>query len=428
MTVTFRPKLVHQAAISVHQDRRVKSYRMPPLNPDILEWARRTAGLSLDEAAHAIQLKEAYGVSGADRLAALEAGKGEPSRPLLVKMARAYRRSLLIFYLDKPPRTGDRGKDFRTIPGSEPPLFNPFLDALIRDVRGRQSMIRSLLEDSDAEKLPFIGSATTDTPVPELAERIVEKIRFNLNEFRQQNTVEDAFAYLRSKVEDSGIFVLLLGNLGSHHSNISVDIFRGYALADEIAPLAVINDNDAPSARSFTAFHEVAHLWLGDTGVSGWTTDVAIEQYCSDVAAQILLPPNELQEFARLATGAPFDLIVEQVTGFAGPRKISRAMVAYRLFRGGSIAKRTWNELIQRFREEWLARKEREAAKRTNVEGGPSYYVVRRHRIGKALLGLVERSLSEGLLSYTRAGRLLGVKPGNVEPLLSSGLQTRGGE
>ena len=67
---------------------------MPALNPEIFEWARKTAGLSLDEAAHAIELKEAHGVSGAQRLAALEAGKEEPSRPLLLRMAKVYRRFL----------------------------------------------------------------------------------------------------------------------------------------------------------------------------------------------------------------------------------------------------------------------------------------------------------------------------------------------
>ena len=62
-------------------------------------------------------------------------------------------------------------------------------------------MMRSLLEDSEAERLPFIGSATIDTPVPELAHRIARQINFDLNKFRQQNTVEDAFSYLRSQIE-----------------------------------------------------------------------------------------------------------------------------------------------------------------------------------------------------------------------------------
>jgi Zn-dependent peptidase ImmA (M78 family)/transcriptional regulator with XRE-family HTH domain len=400
---------------------------MPKINHEILQWARTTAGLSLEEAAHAIDLNDAHGVAGAERLAALEAGKTEPSRPLLLRMAKAYRRSLVIFYLERPPKAGDRGRDFRTLPGGKPPLFNPILDTLIRDIRGRQSVIRSLLEDSEAEKLPFIGSATMEIPVPVLAERVIRRIGFDLNQFRRQSSVEEAFAYLRSKAEDCGIFVLLLGNLGSFHTNIPVDTFRGFALADEIAPLIVINDNDAVSAWSFTALHETTHLWLGATGVSGWTSELAIEQYCSDVAAEILLPPKELEEFSRVGPVA-FDQVLDRVSRFADKRRISRAMVAYRIFREGFISQKTWSDLKGRFEKDWRAHKEREALKQAGREGGPSYYVLRRHRIGRALLGLVGRSLGEGLLTYTKAGRLLGVRARNVGPLLSGEVSGRGGE
>ena len=163
-------------------------------------------------------------------------------------MAKAYRRSLLVFYLEKEPETGDSGKDFRRLLGGATPQFNPVLHALIRDIKGRHSLIKSLLEDAEAGEVPFIGSAKLETPVPELAERITKQLQFNLNTFREHRTIEEAFAYLRQKVEASRIFVLLLGNLGSHHTNISVEIFRGFALADKIAPLAVISDNDAVSA------------------------------------------------------------------------------------------------------------------------------------------------------------------------------------
>ena len=84
------------------------------------------------------------------------------------------------------------------------------------------------------------------------------------------------------------------------------------------------------------------------------------------------------------------------------------------------------NRLKERFRHEWLASKEREAIKQGKNEGGPSYYVVKRHRVGKALLGLVGRSLGEGVLTYTTAGRLLGVRARNVEPLLSVEVPSRG--
>ena len=410
----------------VHNSLRIETMA-PMLNPDILRWARETAGLSLEEAAHKIEIKEAYGSSGPERLAALEAGKEEPSRPLLLRMAKAYRRSLLVFYLEQRPKTGDRGKDFRTLPGGKEPLYNPVLDALLRDIRGRQGIIKSLLEDSEVEKLPFIGSATVDVPIPMLAARITKQLKFDLDSFRQQAKIEEAFAYLRLRTEASRIFVMLLGNLGSHHTNIPVDTFRGFALADEIAPLVVINDNDAVSAWSFTALHEVAHLWLGATGLSGSVSGLRIEQYCSDVAAEILLPPNELEEFAR-ARMLSSDKLAERVSQFADKRNISRAMVAYRLFRTGAIAEKTWDDLREKFYRDWVAHTEREALKQKGREGGPSYYVIRRHKIGKALLALANRSLGEGLLTYTKAARLLGVKARNVEPLLSSSSPGRGGE
>lgn len=399
----------------------------PTLNPDILQWARETAGLSLDEAAHAIELKEAYGASGPQRLAALEAGEEEPSRPLLLRMAKVYRRSLLVFYLEQRPRAGDRGRDFRTLPGGREPLYNPELDALLRDIRGRQGIIRSLLEDSEAEKLPFIGSATVDVPVSTLAERITKQLKFDLQTFRSQSKIEEAFAYLRLRTEASRIFVMLLGNLGSYHTNIPVDTFRGFALADEIAPLVVVNDNDAVSAWSFTTLHEVAHLWLGATGLSGSVGGLKIEQYCSDVAAEILLPPRDLEEFVR-ARAVSSEQLAERVSQFADKRNISRPMVAYRIFRTGFIAEKTWNALRERFYQDWVAHTERDALKRKVREGGPSYYVIRRHKIGKALLALANRSISDGLLTYTKAARLLGVKARNVEPLLSSGSSSRGGE
>jgi Zn-dependent peptidase ImmA (M78 family) len=399
---------------------------MPTLNHTVLSWARTTAGLTLDDAARAIDLKEAYGKSGADRLAEIEAGQEEPSRSLVLRMAKEYRRSLLVLYMAEPPRTGDRGDDFRTVPGAEPPLYNPLLDALIRDIRGRQNILKSGLEDADTERSTFIGSANINVSVEALAQRIARELDFRLDDFRAQPGIGEAFAYLRFKIESRGIFVLLLGNLGSHHTNISVDTFRGYAIADDIAPLILINDQDARSAWSFTALHEVAHLWLGTSGISGWGDGSQIERYCNDVASEILLPERENRDLARIRASS-LDELIDGVSAYARSHRVSRPMIAYRLYRLGVIDERRWNQLSTRFKQEWLASREREAIERRSREGGPSYYVVKRHRLGDALVNFVTRSVGEGLLSYTKAGQVLGVKARNVNPLLFPAPPKRGG-
>jgi Zn-dependent peptidase ImmA (M78 family) len=386
------------------------------LNPDILTWARSTAGLSVDEAAQILGFKDAQERSAEERLKALEAGKEEPSRSVLLKMAKVYHRSLLVFYLSEPPRAGDRGQDFRRAPGVDAQQYDPTLDALIRDIRGRQSIVKDLLEQNEAHRVDYVGSVTMDVPFKQLANRITESLAFSLADFRRQTTIEAAFTYLREKVEASGTYVLLLGNLGSHHTNIPAKTFRGYAIADPGAPFIVVNDQDAKIAWSFTVFHELTHLWLGATGVSGESTDMQLESYCNNVAGEMLLPESDLNELRALRR-ASLQEAIESIARFASTRNISRAMVAYKLFLTDTISNARWKELDQHYEEERLANQ----ARRENEEkakGGPSYYVVRRHRLGHALLDLVRNSLAEGTITPTRAGQVLGVKPRNVDPLV----------
>jgi Zn-dependent peptidase ImmA (M78 family) len=220
--------------------------------------------------------------------------------------------------------------------------------------------------------------------------------------------------------EREGIYVLLLGDVGSWHSDIGEEVFRGFALTDDIAPIVVINDNDAATARPFTLIHELAHIWIGASGVSGPLRDIPdniIEKFCNDTASEFLLPSEELPDLSSLRN-APFNDVIEAVQGIAGRWNVSELAVAYRMNRNGWISSQMASSLFAMYVERWRTQKQREKAVRQPDEKGPSYYVVRRHRLGAGLLDVVRRALQEEVVSYTRAGQILGVGPASVSPLL----------
>jgi len=263
-----------------------------------------------------------------------------------------------------------------------------------------------------------VASITLDSKVQAVAKDICNALGFDLREFRRGKTVEDAFAYLRGLTEKTGVFVLLIGNLGTHHTAFSTDVFRGFALADKVAPFIVINDQDAKSAWSFTLLHELTHILLGTTGISGSDFSKRIEQFCNDVASEILLPNDELGElngtWQDIAVGARL------IADFASARRISRPLVAYRLFKAGRITIDLWRAYVEEFRKAWEQEKSAKKKAGRNEEGGPNYYVVRRHKVGSALVEIVRRAMAEGFVTPTKAGRVLGVRPNNVEALVGA--------
>lgn len=396
---------------------------MPNVNPNILRWARETAGLSLEDAAAKLNIGETRGVAPEQRLAAYEEGEREPSRPLLVRMAKQYRRPLLTFYLPAPPRLGERGEDYRTLPPEHSRAQDAVLDALIRDVRARQEMVRAALEEEgDAMSLPFVASMSLQDGAEAVLQSIRETLQLDLERYRGKQPRNDGprgFPYLREQVEKAGIYVLLIGNLGSHHTALDVETFRGFALADDVAPFIVINDEDIESAWSFTLLHEVCHVWLGATGISGVNFANRVEQFCNDVAGRFLLPANDLQELRDLQA-SDFNNIVETISEFAGARNVSSSMVAYKLYREGTIDREVWNRLTAFYRAQWFRGRAAQRQRNQEREGGPNYYVVRRHRLGNSMVSLARRMLSENAWSPSKAGKVLGVKPSNVYSLVQS--------
>jgi Zn-dependent peptidase ImmA (M78 family)/transcriptional regulator with XRE-family HTH domain len=384
---------------------------VPQVNPGILVWARESAGLDPDEAARKLGIKEGT-------LRTLESGDAEPSRAQLVKMASCYRRPLVSFYLPAPPPTAPRGEDFRTLSSAssddeERTRQEAVLDTLLRGIIARQNLLRAAIEDEEERgPLPFVGSVTMDAGVAVVVASIQRTLSFTAADYQRAASPSEAFRLLRQAAERAGVFVLLLSDLGSHHTALDLSTFRGFALADPIAPFVIINDQDSRAAWSFTLLHELAHVWLGYTGVSNASLARTVERFCNQVAAEFLVPAGE---FRRLDVGTstePGELAV-RVTEFARARNVSRSMVAVGLYLNGKLSASQLRELTSTFQAEWAAR----PANRTG--SGPDYWVVRRQRLGDALIELTARLMEAGALTTAKAGRVLGVKPFQVQRLTS---------
>ena len=394
---------------------------MPKVNHEILSWARETAGLTPADATGKLGIRDAYGVAAVDRLTDLETGAAEPTRPMLAKMAKQYHRPLLTFYLSAPPAKGDRGADFRIIPAeTDSSAADAIVDVLLREIKARQSMVRAVMEDEEeTEQLHFVGSRTIEDGPSVVLDSLQKLLDFKLDEFRRQRNPGAGFTLIRRAAENAGVFVLLKGDLGSHHTSIEAEVFRGFTISDDIAPLIVINDRDAQSAWSFTLLHEFTHLILGHTGIGGADSEHAVEFFCNDVAGEILLPSHELEGVAIPVADAP-EATVRWISEFAGQRNLSRSMVVYKAWRSGSIERGAYEQLTEQFRQQWIDQRRIRREQARQQEGGPSYYVVRRHRTGNALVELVRRTMTNGTLTTSRAAQILGVKPRQVQALLNA--------
>ncbi len=386
------------------------------VKPEILVWARETAGLEPEDAVKRLGIRDARGTAALDRLTALETGQAAPTRPMLVKMAKQYRRPLLAFYLSEPPKSASRGADFRTLPAGYSDSQAAQIDALVRDLYTRQSMVRAVLEDEDeAEVVAFVGSAEMSDGKPAVLKSLRSLLDLDPETYYRQPNVEAAFKLLRDRAGRLGVFVLLKGDLGSYHTAMDADVFRGFALADPVAPFIVINDRDSRAAWSFTLLHEMVHLILGQTGIDGAKVGTDVERFCNDVAGEFLLPGAELDAL-EIPTSADLEARQRLIGNFAQERNLSRTMVAYSAYRQSLMGRDEFEALSEVFRQQWT--QQRQPTQRQ--EGGPSYYTLRRHRIGDELIGLVRRTMASRALSPSRAARILGVAPTQVYRLLES--------
>jgi Zn-dependent peptidase ImmA (M78 family) len=319
------------------------------VNPDVLRWARETAGFSLDHAAAKLH-------KDVDFLQRLEQGEDMPSVGVLKELAKNYYRSLATLLLPAPPSTPPLPIDFRTVKGKPTEKLSPQTLLVLRKARRLQALAAELMEDDEEPRQPAaIGIYDAKANPSEVAAE--ERRRLGVD-IVAQLTWEDeniAFRRWRAAVEDAGIFV--------YQFRMPLEEVRGFSLSEGGPPTIVLNRSDLVQARIFTLFHECAHLLLGTGGIclaeaGGLLRNGAAnrdEQFCNAFAASLLIPHDALVrdaaaiELSRVR-GAPDDkLFAPLVQHF----KVSRRVVLLRLYAARMLSREQvdakWSEWDRQF-------------------------------------------------------------------------------
>lgn len=357
------------------------------VQPEVLRWACERAGFTPERAPEALPM-----------LGAWLSGQKQPTIKQLEGFAKKTHTPVGYFFLDTPPADVVPIPDFRTVRGKQ--IGRPSANLLdtIYACQERQAWFREHLQRSGGQPASFVGEFTVRTGVMRAADEMRARLGFELAARKNDKTWEDALRRFIAQAEALGVLVMVNGVVGSNtHRKLNPEEFRGFALADALAPLVFINGADSKSAQMFTLAHELAHIWLGKSALSDVGPDAApahgVETWCNQVAAELLVPMKDF-----LAQHDPKRLLVEELQRLARIYKVSTLVVLRRVLDAGRISRRAFHLAY----EAELAR-----IKRAKGSGG-DFYATTNARVGKRFLRAVIADTLEGETLFTDAFRLMG--------------------
>jgi len=361
-----------------------------PVKPEMLRWARERAGRSLMSLRDQIPNLELW-----------ESGEASPTLKQLEGFAKATHTPVGYLFLQEPPVERVPIPDFRTVGNEHLDRPSPDLLETIYICQQRQNWYRDFARTVGEEPLPFVGSVGIASDVETTAASIRRALGFNLEERRQIPTWAEALRRFIQQADALGVLVMVSGVVGSNNRRkLDPQEFRGFALADDLAPLVFINGADTKAAQMFTLAHELVHIWLGQSALSDVGPISApsqrVEVWCNRVAAELLVPLAVLRDEYQRST----ELRVE-LNRLARRFKVSTLVILRRIHDAGGL---TTEQLWQAYREEL------ERLMAIQRGGGGDFYLTLGARVSKRFARALVVSTLEGQTSFTEAFRMLGLK------------------
>lgn len=206
----------------------------------------------------------------------------------------------------------------------------------------------------------------------------------------------------------------IVGN--NTHRPLDVDEFRGFAISDDLAPLVFVNGRDAKAAQIFTLAHEMAHLWIGEGGVSNPDYKLRSDEQGSDVervsnrvATETLVPSADF--IARWQNGPTS--VKTNMRSLSRHYKVSGIVALRHAFDLGLVESEDYWTLYEDYRTDEEMTLNAPPAK-GEVRGGGNFYATVLSRNGHTFASAVISSAEEGNILLGEAANLLNVNVGTL--------------
>jgi Zn-dependent peptidase ImmA (M78 family) len=167
-------------------------------------------------------------------------------------------------------------------------------------VQQKQTWIKDAYVDNDEVKLQFVGRFGIKDNPQTVAQDILQTLNINPASYNTENPIKEWI----DAAETKGVFVSRTSFVNSRLKLDSEEL-QGFAIADPYAPFVFVNSEDWNAPQLFTLVHELAHIWIAETGISN---DIEpeiknkekfhpVELFCNEVAANALMPKKLILGF-----------------------------------------------------------------------------------------------------------------------------------
>lgn len=364
--------------------------------PEMLSWACKRAGYDVEHFAKSIP-----------QLTSWIQQEKQPTLNQLEKLARVTHTPFGYLFLTDPPDEPLPVPDYRTVSGASPHRPSPNLLETIYAMQRRQDWLRESLVKDGMQPLDFVASARLADEPEAVGHEMRNALGLCDGWAAKVRTWQSAVSELRQLIEGLGVMAVINGVVGNNpHRKLSIEEFRGFALTDPYAPLIFVNGADAKSAQMFTLVHELAHIWLGTGGLSGFDNMQPeggdVEVWCCRAASEFLVPAREFSTYWE-QIGQEHKPLEKMARIF----KVSPIIAARRALDLNYVEPGTFLE----FYEDYTGWKH---SPESSSSGG-NFYNDQNTRVGKLFATRVLRAAKEGRISFKEAHNLTGMRDGSFQ-------------